>query len=335
MSDEISVRVQRGVGRITLNRPSALHSLTIDMFRSIRETVALWESDPRVDLVVVDHAEGSRGFCSGGDISIFLESGTSDPAESRELFRIEYALNVAISRFPKPYLGILDGIAMGGGIGITIHGSHRVATENTVFAMPETGIGLFPDVGSGYFLSRLPGELGTWLGLTGARLKGSDVAAIRIATHYVESGQIAQLKSDIAQTDFSNDATKTIDLILARLSAPIPTPKYLQHAKAINRCFAHDRVEDIVTALANEDSEWANQQLATIGKKCPTSLKIALRLIREGAKCRTLAENMRMEYRIVWRRVTCLELAEGVRCIVGDRNRDPQWSPNEPRGSDG
>jgi enoyl-CoA hydratase len=297
------------------------------MFQAIKDAVARWESDPNVYFVVVAHAEGSRGFCSGGDISMFVDAGSSDPTESRRLFRTEYSLNVAISRFPKPYLGIIDGISMGGGIGITIHGSHRVATENTVFAMPETGIGLFPDVGSGYFLSRLPGEIGTWLGLTGARLKGSDVTAIGIATHYIPSTDIPQLKYQIAQADFSNDAAVSVDRIVSDLSVPVPAGSYLETMDVINRCFGHDRVEEIITSLRNENSDWADQQLETIRKKCPTSLKLGLRLIREGKHCRTLAEDMRTEFRIVWRRVTDADLAKGVRGIVVDRSRQPQWSP--------
>jgi enoyl-CoA hydratase len=327
MSDDVSVRVDNGVGRITLNRPAALHSLTMEMFQSIMDAVTCWSSDPSVFAVLVDHAEGTRGFCSGGDIRMFLEAGSSDPTESRNLFTAEYALNVAISRFPKPYIGVQDGITMGGGAGITIHGSHRIATENTVFAMPETGIGLFPDIGAGFFLPRLEGELGTWLGLTGDRIKGSDVVTIGLATHYVPSAETAELKSRILNAKLSRNETETIDSLIDEFSAPLTLPTYRQHLDSINRCYGHDQVEEIVAALAQEATDWAMDQEATLRSKCPTSLKLALRLIREGANCRSVAEEMRTEYRIVWRRVNDCDLAEGVRSIVVDKDRCPQWQP--------
>ena len=330
MSDDLSVRVENGIGRITLNRPEALHSLTRPMCESIKAAVDRWSVDSDVYLVMVDHAEGTRGFCSGGDIRMFLENdnaGPPDLSEHRDFFILEYSMNVAIANFPKPYLSIIDGVTMGAGVGITIHGSHRVATGNTVFAMPETEIGLFPDVGAGYFLPRLPGEIGTWLGLTGARLKGSDVAAIGLATHYVPSADITELKTRVAKLDFSRDATGTLNHLLSDFSVPVPDGSYQTHAARINRCFAHDQVEKIVAALRDEKSDWAGEQCNALLTRCPTSVKIALRQFREGAKCQSIEENMRMEYRIVWRRVASGDLLEGVRAVVVDKNRKPRWSP--------
>ena len=303
MSDDLSVRIENSVGRITLNRPNALHSLTLEMFRTLKQTVDAWATDPDVLMVMVDHADGSRGFCSGGDISMFLNAGSTDPAESRELFRIEYALNAAIDQFPKPYLGFLDGITMGGGAGITVHGSDRVATENTVFAMPETAIGLFPDIGSGYFLARMEGEVGTWLGLTGARLKASDVVTVGVANHYVRSSDIPQIKAAILTADLCGQTTAVIGNAIDRYSVAVDPPTYREQIDAINRCFRFDTAEEIVAALQRERTEWANTQLAALNTKSPTSVKIALRLIREGASCPSIAEEMQREFRIVWRRV--------------------------------
>jgi len=330
MSDEISVRVDNGIGRITLNRPQALHSLTGPMCESLKSAVDRWSVDSDLHLVMVDHAEGTRGFCAGGNIRMFIEIGEVGPNELKEFrhfFSIEYSMNVAISQFPKPYLSILDGVVMGGGVGISIYGSHRVATEKTIFAMPETAIGLFPDIGAGYFLPRLPGQLGTWLGLTGARLKGSDVAAIGLATHYVRSTEITKLKSQLAQTDFSDDASGALNQVLSEYSAPVPEAGYLQHADCINRCFVHDTAEEIVAALQEEESDWAAEQWKALRSMCPTSVKITLRQLREGAKSQSLEENMPMEYRIVWRRVESQDLIEGVRAVFETKNRKPRWSP--------
>ncbi len=327
MSDQILIRIENGVGRITLNRPHALHSLTRLMFQSISTALADWATDPRVHVVMIDHLRGSRGFCSGGDLRVFVGDDARQLDEHRSFFHLEYSLNVAIAEFPKPYLALIDGVTMGGGVGITIHGSHRVATERSIFAMPENAIGLFPDVGAGYFLPRFAGRVGTWLGLTGARLKGPDVAAVGVATHLIASSDIARLRARIAATDFSSHAAESVDRVLGEFSQPLPTGSYLENADRIEHCFGFETVEQIMSALRQDDSLWAAEQLKLLSPLCPTSVKIALRLIREGAKCETMAENMRIEYRIVWRRVASADLAEGVRAVIVDKDDRPRWSP--------
>ncbi len=207
---EVIIRVENGIGHITLNRPKALHALTTEMCAAMAEALTAWEHDDAVRAVLVDHAEGTRGFCAGGDIRKVAESGRKDGVEAAEFFRVEYTLNNQIKHYPKPYIAIMDGITMGGGVGISVHGSHRIVTERTVFAMPETGIGLFPDVGGGWFLPRLEGELGTWLALTGAKLHGKDVVHARIGTHFVPSDHIEALKAALLASTANDDLDQII-----------------------------------------------------------------------------------------------------------------------------
>lgn len=258
---------------------------------------------------------------------MLARSGKSDGGQARAFFAEEYRMNAAIKAFPKPYLALIDGVTMGGGVGLSVHGSHRVATERTLFAMPETGIGLFPDVGGGWFLPRLTGELGTWLALTGARLKGGDVVAARIATHFVSSDSLADLKVQIAATDFSVGATQMLDEILSGFSQTIPAGSFEPHLDIINRCFAHDQAEAIVAALEADRGEWADQQVETLRKKSPETVKVALRQIREGGACDTFEENMAMEYRIGWRKVQSADFLEGVRAVIVDKDHAPKWLP--------
>jgi enoyl-CoA hydratase len=328
MTDSVLTRSEGGVGYITLNRPVALHALNLDMCETILAALRVWAQDPGVHIVVVDHAAGSRGFCAGGDIAMLRESGISDGKDARAFFAEEYRMNAAIESFPKPYLALIDGVTMGGGVGLSVHGSYRVATERTLFAMPETGIGLFPDVGGGWFLPRLSGELGTWLALTGARLKGSDVAAARVATHFLPSELLPNLKAQIAEADFSAGAAEMLGEILSRLTHAVPAGSFEAHMETINACFAGDSAEAMVAALEADGSEWAVKQAETIRTKSPETVKVALRQVREGAKCETFEDNMRMEYRIGWRKVQSADFLEGVRAVIIDKDHAPNWTPD-------
>jgi enoyl-CoA hydratase len=332
MTDTVLTKSSGGVGYITLNRPEALHALNLEMCETIFAALRVWAHDPSVHLVVMDHAEGTRGFCAGGDIAMLRDSGLSDGREARAFFAEEYRMNSAIKAFPKPYLALMDGVTMGGGVGLSVHGSHRVATERTLFAMPETGIGLFPDVGGGWFLPRLRGELGTWLALTGERLKGPDVAAARVATHFLPSELLANLKTQIAAADFSAGAAEMLGEILARLTHAVPAGSFEAYMETINTCFAGDRAEDIVARLEADGSDWALKQVATIRTKSPETVKVALRQVREGAACETFEDNMKMEYRIGWRKVQSPDFIEGVRAVIIDKDHNPAWSPDTLEG---
>ena len=310
----VIARKQGKVGRITLNRPKALHSLNLDMCKRMTNALDQWSDDDDVELIVVDHAEGTRGFCAGGDVRMLAESGAKDGKEAREFFAAEYRLNTLIHEYSKPCVAIIDGVTMGGGVGISVHGDYRIATPNTLFAMPESGIGLFPDVGGGWFLPRLPGELGLWLALTGERLKGEDVLAVGVATHFAEDA------SGLADA-LCEQGVAALDGL--KTEAPA---SFTGHIPEIDSCFAKDSVEAIIDCL-EQGSDWAKGQAAALRKKSPLTLKIAFRQLHEGAKLKDFRENMRMEYRIASRLVLTKSFHEGVRAVLIDKDNKPDWTP--------
>lgn len=314
---EIVVRRQGVAGRISLNRPHALNALNVEMCVAIDATLTAWADDPEIELVVVDHCKEARGFCAGGDIRMLAQSGAADGRAARAFFRAEYQLNTRIKNYPKPYIAFIDGVTMGGGVGISVHGSHRVATERTVFAMPETGIGLFPDVGGGWFLPRLGPALGMWLALTGERLKGADVRAVGVATHFCEAAEIDTLKASICAGDL--DQLKSVSLEQkASFEGNLP---------AINRCFWKNSVEEIFDALSAERSEWAQTQLAILKTKSPRALKVTHRQLSLGLQSPSFADNMRTEFRIACRQVQSQDFLEGVRAVIVDKDNSPKWNP--------
>jgi enoyl-CoA hydratase len=327
MNSDVLIRQQGGLGRITLTRPGALHALNTPMCAAILDAVTAWANDPSVQLLWIDHQEGTRGFCAGGDIRMLAESGAGDASEARAFFRTEYRMNAALEAFPKPILSVIDGVTMGGGVGLTVHGSHRIATERTVFAMPETGIGLFPDVGGGWFLPRLGGEIGTWLALTGARLKGADVAAARVATHFMPSELVPALARHLESADFSAGAAELLNEILGRLTHAVPAGSFEPHRETINRCFRFDTAEEILAALDADAGDWARTEAATLRAKSPETVKVALRQLREGRAAQSFEDNMRMEFRIGWRKVQSADFLEGVRAVIIDKDNAPAWKP--------
>lgn len=327
MTDPIILETKAGIGRITLNRPKALHALNLRMCEIIFAALKDWARDPDIQIVVMDHMPGTRGFCAGGDIAMLRESGMGDGHEARAFFALEYRLNAAIKAFPKPYLALMNGITMGGGVGLSVHGGYRVATENTVFAMPETGIGLFPDVGGGWFLPRLPGALGTWLALTGARLKGATVAAAGIATHYIPSEYFGALDSDLADCARASNADEALKTGLNRLAQPLGEPSYSPHIEIMDRCFSAATVEDIIANLKAAGTDWATQQIDILQTKSPETLKLALRQLREGGQATSFEAHMQMEYRIGWRKVQSPDFIEGVRAVIVDKDHAPDWQP--------
>ena len=314
---EVLTRVENGVGRITLNRPKALHALNLGMCETMTEALLAWRDDALVTSVLIDHA-GERGFCAGGDIRMIAESGARDAVEARAFFASEYRLNHLMFEYPKPITAIVDGIVMGGGVGISEPAAIRVATERTTYAMPETGIGLFPDVGGGWFLPRLPGETGTWLALTGARLKAADTVALGIHTHFAAADGVEALKADLVARGPESIADHAGDAGLAPL-AP--------HREAIDRLFAHDTVEAIFAALEAEGSDWAQAQLTTLRTKSPQSMKVTLRQLRAGRALKSFADNMAMEYALGGRVVRTHDFQEGVRAVIVDKDNAPNWSP--------
>ena len=319
---EILTSIENGVGRLTLNRPKALHALNRGMCEAMTEALLTWRDDPTVVSVLIDHA-GERGFCAGGDIRMIAESGAGDAAEARAFFKTEYRLNHLLFEYPKPVVAIVDGIVMGGGVGISEPADVRIATERTTYAMPETGIGLFPDVGGGWFLPRLPGQTGVWLALTGARLKAADTVFLGIHTHYLPSDALEAFRAILAA-----DPAHPID-VADGLETDAGEPPIEPHLPAIDRLFAHDTVEEIFAALEADGSEWALAQLAVLRTKSPQSMKVSLRQLRTGATLGSFAENMAMEYRLGGRVVRTHDFQEGVRSVIVDKDNAPRWSPAE------
>lgn len=325
MTDEVLTRIEGEVGRITLNRPQALHALNTAMCQVMTDALLAWREEPQVRLVLLDHA-GERGFCAGGDIRMLAESGAGDGKAAREFFFVEYRLNHLLFEYPKPVVAVMDGITMGGGVGLSMPARYRIATERTTFAMPETGIGLFPDVGGGWFLPRMPGHVGTWLALTGARIKAADCELAGIATDYVESAKIADLKAAIV-TDPGN-----VEGLLVDYAADAGRPPLADHQDEIDRLFAPDTLEAIIAGLKSAKSEWAAEQLKVMATKSPQTMKVALRQLRLGGNMKSFAENMTMEYRIGARVVQRHDFIEGVRAVIIDKDNAPRWNPPTPEG---
>lgn len=308
------------MGRITLNRPQALHALTTSMCRLMTGALLAWQDDPAVELVMFDHS-GERGFCAGGDIRMLADSGAGDGKLAREFFFIEYRLNELLFRYPKPTLAIMDGVTMGGGVGLAQPCRYRLATERTTFAMPETGIGLFPDVGGGWYLSRMPDHLGLWLALTGARIKAADCELLGIATDFVQSAQVADLKAAILADPAA------IETLLTEVEADAGRPPIAQHQDEIARLFAGDSVEAITAALEAAESDWARDQLRVLATKSPQTLKVAFRQLRLGGTAKSFADHMALEYRIGARVVQRHDFLEGVRAVIVDKDNAPKWNP--------
>jgi enoyl-CoA hydratase len=326
MTDEINIHTHGRAGHISLNRPRALHALTLDMCHAMSAALAGWANDDAVEVVILDHAEG-RGFCAGGDINLLRHSALTDGGVSgREFFHDEYQLNHRMFGYAKPIVAFMDGVTMGGGVGISQPARFRVATEHARFAMPETGIGLFPDVGGGWYLSRLSGRLGQFLALTGARLDGAECLWAGLATHYLPSDKLAEAKARIA------DHPDRIAGILSELAVTPPTARIEANAERIAHHFRSDRLEDILASLEADDSEWAMKELATLHTKSPQTCKVALRQLAEAAQLTDFADEMRMEYRIASRVLTRPDFAEGVRAVIVDKTNDPKWNPATPEG---
>ena len=326
MTPDIITRIEGHAGIISLNRPSALHALTLDMVHAMTETLLKWQTSRKVKCVIVDHAEG-RGFCAGGDIAFLRESALKDGKAGREFFHDEYQLNHLMFTYPKPMVAFMDGICMGGGVGISQPARFRVATENTRLAMPETGIGLFPDVGGGWYLSRLEGRVGQFLALTGARVAGSGCLELGLATHYLPAEALPDAKARIATEDIER-----IDGILGTLSVTPPPSKIVETLFDINRHFASDRFEDILISLEGDNSDWAMRELATLRGKSPQTCKVALRQLSESANLADFADNMVMEYRIGSRVLLRPDFAEGVRAVIVEKDNAPKWNPATPEG---
>jgi enoyl-CoA hydratase len=319
--DDILFERRGGLGLVRLNRPQALNALTLDMTPRLDAALKEWAQHPDLALVAIRGA-GERAFCAGGDVRALYKEGPGSPF-TEIFYRDEYALNRNIFRFPKPYVALIDGIVMGGGVGVSAHGSHRAVTERTVFAMPETGIGLFPDVGATWLLSRCPGETGTYLGLTGARIRAADLLALGLAEAMVPSAGLDALEAALPKLRSRGE----IDALLRAHAADPGEPALGPHRAAIDRCFAEPTVERILSALDAEGTAWARETAATLRTKSPTSLKVTLKQLRLGRTLPDFETAMRLEFRLVQHFMAGTEFFEGVRAVVIDKDQRPRWSP--------
>ena len=322
-TNQVIAQAEGRVGRLRLNRPEAIHALSREMCSAMIETLQAWRADPAIEAVLIDHAEG-RGFCAGGDVRMLAESGAADGKRARAFFHEEYRLNHLLFTYPKKTVAFMDGVTMGGGVGISLPCSFRVATENTRFAMPETAIGLFPDVGGGWYLSRLPGRIGQFLALTGARLDGAECHYLGLATHYLAHAGLEDAKAQLAAHP------DRIEGVLGTSGTTPPHARIAANEILINKLFAPDRLEDILEALEADASDWAQTERATLGSRSPQACKVALRLLAEGARQSDFADEMKMEYAVASRVVQRPDFAEGVRAVLIDKDNAPRWNPATP-----
>jgi enoyl-CoA hydratase len=327
ITDEILHERRDGLAVVTLNRPKALNTLTLGMYRTLDPELVAWGTDPAIRAVLIRGA-GDRAFCAGGDVRAIYEAGRGQTTGlTADFFREEYCLIQRVYRFPKPYVALLSGITMGGGAGVSIHGSHRVATERFVFAMPETAIGLFPDIGATTFLNRCPGRIGRYLGLTGARITAADALYCGLVTHYLPHERLAALTDALAGPAWRDREERSqVDRVLGDFSADAGPAPLAELRPAIDRCFTPDTVEGIIAALEREPADWARAALASIAKASPTSLKITLQQLQLGARF-DVEEALQLEYRMTQHVMQRHDFFEGVRALLVDKDQTPKWQP--------
>ncbi len=318
--DDVMVRREGRAGRITLNRPKALNALTWSMVKTIHANLDAWATDPAVAVVILDGA-GERGLCAGGDVRWLYDAKTRAPAEAVAFWADEYRLNALIARYPKPYVAMMDGIVMGGGIGLSAHAQHRIVTERSLLAMPETTIGLIPDVGGTFLLSRAQGRLGVYLGLLGTRMNGSDAIQAGFADAYVP---VAMLPALIAQLSSSRDA---VDEIIEDAAEPVPTSPLSGKSELIDRLFDGATMADIHARLLTSADPLATQARLDLTTRSPKALALTLEAIRRAKAYTSLDEALAVEFRVVSRLYGDGEFIEGVRALLVDKDKAPKWNP--------
>ena len=319
--DDVLIRRDGRAGRITINRPKALNALTYAMVQPIWAALTDWANDPAIELVLLEGA-GDRALCAGGDVVALYDSRVSGSGLVRKFWHEEYHLNALILRYPKPYVAIQDGIVMGGGIGLSSHGRHRIVTERSMLAMPETGIGLIPDVGGTWLLSHAQGELGTYLALTGARMTGSDAIQAGLAGSYVSSNKLEALKTRLVAS-----GGERVEDIIDDVEEPVPMSALAADRAKIDRWFGFDTVEEIVAALSSTTDPLAQKTKSDLAQKSPLALKATLAALRRARRLGSLEEALNFEYRIAVRMFEHGEFPEGIRALLVDKDKVPKWNP--------
>jgi len=331
--DEVLLDAVGSARIMTLNRPKALNALNLNMVEMMIPAMQDWCSPKSNVSMILIKGAGGKAFCAGGDIKAVTEEGKKDPSslQATYFFRREYILNDLIGSCPLPFVALIDGITMGGGVGLSVHAPFRVATEKTVFAMPETAIGLFPDVGGGHFLSRLPGAEGMYLSLTGVRLKGEDVQRAGVASHYIthENGLYESMQADLLT--MKDPTRESINNLLNSYQKQCATEKpfaLADNKSRIDEIFSLPTLEEIYTALEKDGSEWATKTLATLRKMSPSSMKITMEQLHRG-KSLNLSECLKMELRMCRTVMLNSDFYEGVRALLVEKDNQPSWRPNK------
>lgn len=311
------------IGLITLNRPSVLNALNHAMFKTMHEYLSTWQGQPSIKAVIIRATEG-RAFCAGGDVKSVYEKRLNKADDVGDFFKDEYAVNRLIYHYSKPYIALLDGITMGGGAGVSLHGSHRVATERMSFAMPETTIGFFPDVGGSYFLSRVPYKIGFYLGLSGDRIAYNDVFNLGLVDYVISSDKKNQLIQCLVETDLPSK--QAVTEIIKNFSMHVPSSELIKHKQVIESCFSYPSVEKILAAL-NLSTDWCRQVAHTLKTKSPTSLKVTLQELIRGEQL-DFDACMDMEYVMMQQFLSSHDFLEGVRAVLIDKDKNPKWQPS-------
>lgn len=322
---EVIFSTEKHIGVITLNRPKALNALTLSMIEAMQQQLLAWQDDSDVHAIIVRAAD-EKAFCAGGDIRWLYDMGKAANPSQMQFFRREYQLNLFISSYPKPYIALLNGLTMGGGVGISLHGSHPVATERFCVAMPETSIGFFPDIGASYLLSRLPKHIGIYLGLTGARLNAREAQATGLVHTLINSEDMNKLFEEILAADLSTEAAVRVDEILAKFNQPVSTNEMVANEANIVSSFGHIEVESIMVTLERGKSEWAIEVFKTLKQKSPLSLKVTLSQLLK-ARTLELADCLQMDYLLVNHFMRDHDFYEGVRALIIDKDKSPKWKP--------
>jgi enoyl-CoA hydratase len=318
VTSDVLSRVDNGIAFLTLNRPKAINSLNQNMVDGLAAVLTDWAQDSGVSAVVLSGA-GERGLCAGGDVVAIYHSARADGAEARKFWHDEYLVNALIGRFPKPYVSLMDGIVMGGGVGVGAHANTRVVTDTSKVAMPEVGIGFIPDVGGAYLLSRGPGSLGLHAALTGAPFSGADAIALGFADHFVPHDQLDALRESIADAG--------VDQAIATHAVEPPPSELAAHRDWIDECYAGDTVADIVAALRSHGAGPANDAADLIETRSPIALSVTLEAVRRAAKLDTLEDVLAQDYRVSSASLRSHDLVEGIRAQLVDKDRNPKWSP--------
>ena len=320
---DIIIRREGALRRITLNRPQALNAITLDMAVTMTEALRSWATNPAVGAVLIDGA-GERAFCAGGDIRALYDTAKSGSPLPEKFWAIEYKLNVMIARYPKPFVVIMDGLVMGGGVGLSAHAAHRVVTDRAAVAMPEVRIGFFPDVGASYLLSRAPGYVGTYLALTGSRVNATDAIYCGLADVHIEAAKLSDLPAALADCRTDNEVRGRLD----GMSSVLPAGGLADARRWIDTCYDGDEVEAIVDRLRASNAGAAAVALVLMQKASPTSLKITLRNLRDAAKFTRVEDCFRQDYRVALACVAEHDFIEGIRAAVVDKDRNPVWRPD-------